>query len=220
MINTKFDAEFDEVLAAITHEMKSPIALIKANLELLKLTATESREKSFEMILRELENLENMSQNLINIVKNTGDKEKIFLFDVIENVLEPYINTHKNIEFNIVCTDEDTSVMGSMFIMEILINNLVKNAVEAIHQRGVEEGHINILIVHEYDKVSIEVVDNGIGLCITDKERVFDKFYTTKSHGSGIGLSIVKHILKEYDGYVSLANNIYGGCTASVVFVR
>ncbi len=220
MINTRFETEFDEVLSAITHEMKSPIALIKANLELLRLTATETREKSFDMILRELENLENMSQNLINIVKNAGDKEQIFLVDVVENVLDSYIDTHKNIEFNIVCTDDDISVMGSMFIMEILINNLVKNAVEAIYQRGSEEGHINILIVNEYDKVSIEVVDDGIGLRDTDESRLFEKFYTTKAQGSGIGLSIVKYILKEYDGYVALDNNIYGGCTASVVFVR
>ncbi len=220
MINTKFDTEFDEVLSAITHEMKSPIALIKANLELLKLTSNGTVDKSFDMMLRELDSLENMSQNLVNIVKNVGDKEQIFLVDVVENVLESYINTHKDIEFNIVCTDEEISVMGSMFIMEILVNNLIKNAVEAIYQRGVSEGHINVLIVHEYDKVSIEVVDNGIGLEVSDKAKLFDKFYTTKASGSGIGLSIVKYILKEYDGYFALDNNIYGGCTASVVFVR
>ncbi len=220
MINTKFETEFDEVLSAITHEMKSPIALIKANLELLKLTQSEAKDTNYDMILRELKNLENMSQNLINIVKNAGDKEQVFLVDVVENVLESYINTHQNIEFNVVCNDEDISVMGSTFIMEILINNLVKNAVEAIHQRGSNGGHVNVLIIHEYDKVSIEVVDDGVGLSVVDENRVFDKFYTTKSHGSGIGLSIVKYILKEYDGYVALDNNIYGGCTASVVFVR
>ncbi len=220
MVNSKFDTEFDNFLSVISHEMKSPIALIKANLELMKLTTDNQFEENLDMIVRELEHLENMSKNLIEILKNKDDKEKLFIMDIVERILDKYIQSHKNIEFNLVCKDEDISMMGSAFAMETLINNLIKNAIEAIYQRGEEDGYVNVYIVQEYDKVSIEVVDNGIGLCVLDREQVFDKFYTTKKQGSGIGLSIVKYILKEYDGYVSLDNNVYGGCTASVVFAK
>ncbi len=203
----------------ISHEMKSPIALIKANLELMRTTSIN--KKSFDMIFRELENLENMSKHLINTLKRSDDEdEKVFLLDVVETVVETYETTHTNIKFNVECENEEISIIGSHFQTEILVNNLIKNSVEAIEQGGVE-GFINIVISEDrnnVDGVVLEVVDNGVGLAKDDKPKIYNKFYTTKPTGSGLGLSIVKYILVAQNGHISLDNNVYGGCTATVVF--
>ncbi len=203
----------------ISHEMKSPIALIKANLELMR--TTNNNKNSYDMIFRELENLENMSKHLINTLRRNDDEdEKVFLLDVVETVVEAYGNTHNNIKFTIDCKDEEIYIIGSSFQTEILVNNLVKNSVEAIEQGGCE-GVINIVISEDRDNVNgvvLEIVDNGIGLAKDDKPKIYNKFYTTKPQGSGLGLSIVKYILVSQNGHITLDNNVYGGCTATVVF--
>ncbi len=210
---------FNEVLSVISHEMKSPIALIKANLELMRTTSINN--KSFDMIFRELENLENMSKHLINTLRrNEDEEEKVFLLDVVETVVEAYENTHNNINFTIDCKDEEAYIVGSSFQTEILVNNLVKNSVEAIEQGGAD-GFVNIVISEDknnVDGIVLEVIDNGVGLATDDKNKIYNKFFTTKPTGSGLGLSIVKYILVSQNGHVSLDNNVYGGCTATVVF--
>ncbi len=218
MISMRIDTNFNEVLSVISHEMKSPIALIKANLELMR--TTSSNNSSFDMIFRELDNLENMSKNLINTIKSSGDEEKVFILDIVEDVIESYENTHTNIEFSVECENEDVNILGSSYQIEILVNNLVKNAVEAIEQGG-HQGFVKVLIgkdVNSENTVVLEIMDNGVGLTADDKTKIYNKFYTTKQTGSGLGLSIVKYILGAQNGHMSLDNNVYGGCTASVVF--
>ncbi len=222
MISMGIDTNFNEVLSVISHEMKSPIALIKANLELMRTTNTDSNKNSnsFDMIFRELDNLENMSKNLINTIKSSSDEEQVFILDIVEDVIESYENTHKNINFSVECENEDISIVGSSYQMGILVNNLIKNAVEAIEQGGIE-GFVNVVITKDLNNdngVTLEVVDNGVGLTADDKTKIYNKFYTTKATGSGLGLSIVKYILGAQKGHISLDNNVYGGCTASVVF--
>ncbi len=219
MISMRIDTNFNEVLSVISHEMKSPIALIKANLELMRLTSLDntSNSNSFDMIFRELENLENMSKNLINTIKSSNEEEQVFIFDIVEDVIEAYENTHKNISFKVECENEDISILSSSYQIEILVNNLIKNAVEAIEQGGME-GFINVVIYKDEKGIVLEVVDNGVGLTADDKSKIYNKFYTTKQTGSGLGLSIVKYILGAQNGHMSLDNNVYGGCTASVVF--
>ncbi len=222
MISMRIDTNFNEVLSVISHEMKSPIALIKANLELMRTTSTDiiNNNNSFDMIFRELENLENMSRNLINTIKSSGDEEQVFILDIVEEVVESYESSHSNINFTVECENEDISIVGSSYQMEILVNNLIKNAVEAIEQGGIE-GFVKIIIskdINNSNGVVLEVVDNGVGLTADDKTKIYNKFYTTKPTGSGLGLSIVKYILGTQNGHMSLDNNVYGGCTASIVF--
>lgn len=221
MISMPINTEFNDILSVISHEMKSPIALIKANLELLKITKCNEHDNSFDMIFRELENLEKMSINLINSLRNDNTNEKIFVIDLIESALEPYANTHKNIKFTIDCENEDIYILGSNFHIETLINNIVKNAIEAIYEKSNpqinNESFINVQISTIFDKVNIDIIDNGVGL---DDENLNDnlpKYYTTKKNGSGLGLSIVKYILNLYDGSINISNNVYGGCTTSII---
>lgn len=220
MITMQINTEFNDVLSLISHEMKSPIALIKANLELLKVTNYSADDNSFDMIFKELDNLEKMSLSLINTLKNENTKEKVFIVDLIEEILEPYANIHKNINFTICCDDEDLHIIGSNYHIEVLINNLIKNAVEAISEKNeyqhTDESFINVNISSSLNKIKIEVVDNGIGLNTESCKNYDDKFYTSKKNGSGLGLSIVKYILNLYNGSLSIKNNIHGGCTATV----
>ncbi len=218
MISMSIDSNFNEMLSVISHEMKNPISLIKANLELLRLSATDfSVYKNLEMISRELDELEQISYNLIQTLKCENDIEKVFLVDMAEDILEPYENTHTDIEFSIETNNEEIYLYGSNFQISLILKNLVKNAVEAIHQRGYG-GFVKINLIDEGSRVIIEVIDNGIGLQSSDKDKIYEKFYTTKSTGTGLGLSIIKYILSTKDGHVTLDNNFYGGCTASVVF--
>ncbi len=215
MVNINVNSEFDKMLSVISHEMKSPISLIKANVELLKLKYDNNIE-NFDMIFRELENLESLSQSFIQAMKREED-EKVFLIDVFEDVLESYEFSHKNIHFEIDCEDDDINISGSYQQMKILANNLIKNAVEAIYQQGIS-GFVNVKIYKHNEKIVLEVIDDGIGLNNANKDDVYTKYYTTKKNGSGLGLSIIKYILSSKNAHIRLDNNVYGGCTATVIW--
>ncbi len=216
MLNINVDSDLDKMLSVISHEMKSPISLIKANVELLKLKHNSDTE-NFDMIFRELENLESISQNFIQAIKYNNKDEKVFLIEIVEEVIESYELSHTNIHFEINCEEDDINIYGSYHQIKILVNNLIKNSVEAIYQQGIT-GFVNVKIYKHNEKVVLEVIDNGIGLSNTNKEAVYNKYYTTKKDGSGLGLSIIKYILSSKNAHIRLDNNIYGGCTATVIW--
>ncbi len=77
----------------------------------------------------------------------------------------------------------------------------MKNALEAVDPRG-PEGRVEVNLFADGERVTVEVVDNGIGISAEDRDRIFLPFFTTKPSGTGLGLSIVKKIVDLHGGEV------------------
>jgi signal transduction histidine kinase len=96
-----------------------------------------------------------------------------------------------------------------------IITNLVKNAIQAIPEQQ-ENKVVAVTVKKESNHVIISVSDNGIGIAIADFNRIFEPKFTTKSSGMGLGLSIIKNIIENYNGTITFVSRKGKGTTFTV----
>ncbi|HET7360938.1 MAG TPA: ATP-binding protein, partial [Salinimicrobium sp.] len=99
-----------------------------------------------------------------------------------------------------------------------VITNLVKNAVQAVE--GVQNPAIIVSVSEEENLVWIRISDNGKGISEENKEKIFEPKFTTKSSGMGLGLAMVKHIVENYNGGISLTSKLNKGTIFKVYFPK
>jgi two-component system, NtrC family, nitrogen regulation sensor histidine kinase NtrY len=138
--------------------------------------------------------------------KNPEVKPESFdLLRLVQKITElfaPDIEKNKiRLQYNFQKTSIETKA-DPILIEQVLIN-LIKNAIEAVPHDG--SGMINIHVKKEF-KVQVSVSDNGVGIPPEIRERIFIPFFTTKSRGSGVGLSLCKQIMKLHDGNIWLSS--------------
>ena len=124
------------------------------------------------------------NQDLVAIIKST-----VVVYEEREN-------------YSIVLDIENKKVdvlIDKAQIIQVL-NNLIKNSIQALY--GKEKGEISISCKAEKESVIVRVSDNGVGIKELDKEKIFIPHFTTKSTGSGIGLSLVKQIIENHSGEI------------------
>lgn len=200
-----------EAAAALAHEVKNPLALIRANMDLIRpAVSDEESKKCIELIYREIDRINSV---VTGYVFSREESEIIFVEDLICDVIDEYhVTDNKSVEFIIEAADEDLCVKASYSKLCILFFNIYKNAVEAVEEKGV------ILTEIEGDKelVTVKVTDNGKGLDEGIAAAVGQPFVSGKEDGMGLGIAICKRIAQEYGGDVNLENVKEGGCRATV----
>ena len=87
--------------------------------------------------------------------------------------------------------------------------NLLQNAQQALN--GIDQGKIRVTISVVDHQCLVEVIDNGCGISSKEAGRIFTPHFTTKSSGSGIGLSLVKQIVEKHGGIISFESNVNKG---------
>lgn len=200
-----------EAAATLAHEVKNPLALIRANVDLLKAGANgEESKKCIELIYREIDRINNVVTGYVFSKENS---EIIFIEDLICDVIDEYhVTDNKSVEFVIEAADEELCVRASYSKLCILFFNIYKNAVEAVEEKGV----IITEIEENNELVTVKVTDNGKGLDEDIADAVGQPFVSGKEDGMGLGIAICKRIAQEYGGDVRLENAKEGGCRAVV----
>jgi len=100
----------------------------------------------------------------------------------------------QNIQINLTIDDKAILVTGDRNRLKQVFLNLVKNSMESMKHGGI----LSIETVLSADHAEITVTDEGYGIPGQDKEKIFSPFFTTKSHGTGLGLCISKRIIEEH----------------------
>jgi len=96
------------------------------------------------------------------------------------------------------------------------ISNLVKNAIQAIPRQ--RKGEILVRLHQEIGQIKISITDNGKGIPEHEQEKIFEPYFTTKSGGTGLGLAMVKNMLKEFGASISFETIENEGTTFTIVF--
>ncbi len=203
----------NELAAALAHEIKNPIAIIRANIDYIKLSVNPSLTNCFNVIEKELNKLNSLITDYTTIFQPNNKNELIFMEDLIYDVAEEFnIITSKEIHFTFNI-DSEINIMGDYKKLSILLFNLYKNSVEAIKEKGT----INTKMYQKNNIVYIEISDTGCGIPEGLINNIGTPFLTTKANGSGLGIMICKTIVDAHNGKM-LIENTKKGCKTTLEF--
>jgi len=221
----KRNAEF---VSAVSHEMKTPLAGIKAYVELLAdgdVEDEETREEFLDVISGQADRLQRLVENLLNIARIEAgvvnvSKQTRSLNELLEealNVVQPSAEA-KQIE---LVSELSPMYLGVLVDRDMLLQaaiNLLSNAIKYTP----EQGRVTLRSRLENKQVRFEVQDTGVGLSEEDAQRVFEKFYRVKKDknmaaGTGLGLPLAKHIVEDvHGGRLTVESKLGEGSTFSV----
>ena len=189
--------------ASLAHEIRNPLVAIKTFFQLLPVRYNEPsfREEFSAIIQEEVARIEDLSQSLLDSSKpSVGTMTPISLKDVGSAALDLVTSKgrQKGIEMTKDFSVDDDMVMADPASLRQVLLNILINAIDAIDQ---EQQHklIRLGIYNSQGKVWIEVEDNGKGMSEEIRKNIFKPFYTTKTHGFGLGLTVSGEILNEHD---------------------
>ena len=187
------------------HQLGTPISSLMAWTEVLK--EKYPADDLIPVMEHDVERLRRVAERFSKI----GSKPEPVAEDVVtvvENAVE-YVK-HRSpakVQYVVDYPRRPITVRMNVHLIEWVIENLCKNAIDAMNGEGV----ITISVSHDDDKAYIEVADTGRGIAKSNRKRVFEPGYTTKARGWGLGLSLVKRIMEEYHkGRVFVKNSVPG----------
>ncbi len=220
---TKELAKTDELrrdlMANVSHDLKTPLTLIRAYAEAardLDYNKKDKREKDLNIIVEETERLTLLVNDILELskIESNIDEiniEKFSIKDLISSIVDRFAIL-KNDGFKFVINGDDVTVSTDKKKIERVIYNLVSNAV---NYTG-DDKLVTINIINSNNIVRVEVIDTGKGIDSSDIDLIWDKYYKVDKHhkrnkyGTGLGLSIVKSILTSLNckyGVISKKNS-------------
>jgi signal transduction histidine kinase len=216
-------------VANVSHELKTPLSLLSLFSEILELGRVNSEDKKTEYygILRhESLRLNKMIDNILDFSKiEAGRKTYDFaggdITEVIENVLSSYRYQIVNSGFDVQTKLQPDlpPVLMDCDAMAQAISNLLDNAIKY----SGEKKHLTITTETVGADLSIEITDQGIGIPRAEQAKIFDKFYRVGNglvhdvKGSGLGLSLVKHIIEAHKGSISVESEVGKGSRFTIL---
>ena len=200
-----------EFVSAASHEMKTPLAGIRAYVELLldeEAEDPETREEFLEVISTQAERLQRLIENLLNLARIEAgvvsvDKQTQSLNDLLEKAFSVVLPSAEQKEIDLV-QDLSPMYLGVLADRDMIMQsaiNLLSNAIKYTHQGG----RVALRSRTEDNAAVFEVEDTGVGLTKEDAQNVFKKFYRVKKDqqmagGTGLGLPLAKHIVEDVHG--------------------
>ena len=211
-----------EFVANVSHELKTPLTSIKGFSETLRyVDDSETKNKFLDIIDKESERLTNLINDILILsnIENIHKMESEYFNpgDVIENVLDMVKSQAYKKSIIIKYNDcFNSEILGSKDKFHQLAVNLIENAIKYSNENGIVK--IDLTLEEQY--FVFKVKDNGIGIPKNDIPRIFERFYrvdkSTSTRGTGLGLAIVKHIVKLFNGEISVKSKVGIGSTFTV----
>lgn len=221
-----------ELVANVSHELKTPLASIKAFAETLQLGAIDDPEHNRNFVARIEEQADRLHQlivDMIQIARVEAGRETFEIVDVSLAELLAECETQfsgqaasRKIVLQVEHPPADIHIRADEEGVRTIINNLVDNALKYTP----EMGKVFVRCRCFPDAVTLEVEDTGIGIAEKDQARVFERFFrvdkarSREMGGTGLGLSIVKHLAQAFGGAVGLESQLRKGSTFRVRLPR
>ncbi|MEP6818000.1 MAG: HAMP domain-containing sensor histidine kinase [bacterium] len=205
-----------DFVSNVSHELRTPLALIRLyaeTLELGRITTEEKKDDYYRIIRKESERLTALINNILDFSRiEAGRKEYDFretdIAELVRNTLDSYryqieqqgFAFEQSIDSSIPAVRIDREAIARALV------NLVNNALKY----SANEKFLGVRLYRANDRLKLEVVDRGIGITRREQSKIFEKFYRTgdplvhNTKGSGLGLSLVRHITRAHGGEVEV----------------
>jgi signal transduction histidine kinase len=198
------------------HQLGTPLSSLIAWVEYLKTKDIDS--KLIDELTKDIDRLEMITERFSKI-GSVPKLEQTSVYDIIEktvNYLKSRISGNVTIDIHAPKNGETTALMNASLFSWVL-ENLIKNAVDAMEGKGA----INIHIIDQVQYVYIDISDTGKGISKKNFKTIFEPGYTTKQRGWGLGLSLVKRIIENYhSGKIFVKNSSPHGTTFRIVLKK
>jgi two-component system, OmpR family, sensor histidine kinase CiaH len=212
----------ENFMMAITHELKTPIAITKLNLETLqkRVLSDKQQQKLITITIQEANRLNALCNNMLltTQIEAGGYKtmnESIDIAKLARECVHNFTLRYPNRKIETQVTGE-IFIKGDMLLLELAVNNLLDNAIK---YSGKED--IVLLKMFQAKKLThVQVIDEGPGIPDADKQKIFEKYFRRsqeQAKGTGLGLYLAKKIAKVHNGDIVLSDNISHGCIFDII---
>ncbi len=195
-----------------SHELRTPLTAIRGFLELLEPDESGENAKWLDAVRRNTDRMTAIVEDLLHLSRLEGvhpdfSPSRVDLCRLVREAAEPFIRRaeEKGLALVLQTPDDLPPIQGDAFQLEQMLVNLIDNAV-----KYTESGQIRVSCLREDGRVILEVADTGIGIAEEHRDRIFERFYVVdKSRsrrlgGTGLGLSLVKHIVMLHGGGIEV----------------
>ena len=194
---------YAEKAAFFAHEIKNPLAVIKANVQLIELDNKGVNEKSFKTVYECIEKINGLIKENMEYIKNAEKAAESNVVKILKHILEKY-------------EAEGSRQISFKSDKECVEVNCSSELLESLVEATKDGDSISIEVKIRRKKAVIKVTDTGCGISEAELARVGELFYTTKKGGSGVGLFMCKRIVEQNGGKLKVENNRPKGTKVTV----
>lgn len=212
-LNDKESESWNKLSHVLTHEIMNTIAPI-ISLSQTLISYPELSEKTIrglDIIREQSERLMEFTESFRHLTYLPQPEKQVFSLSNLLVKLKELLSTdfqESKIQLTIQCLPESISILGDKKQLSQVFLNLLKNAMQALEINSTQKT-ISIH-VEQKEHVTIDIADNGSGIPSEIQEKVFIPFFTTKSEGTGIGLSLCKEIIRRHEGHLFIYESRQG----------
>ncbi len=222
-------ASLTNLAASVAHEIKNPLGAISIHIQLLQKAIAKARGKDnqipdkkfvenyLDIVNEEIDNLNKIVVDFLFAVRPvSANLELLHPNQIIEKLvdfLKPEYDKEKiGIEVEL-CKEDIRLLLDEKLFREVIVN-LSQNAIYAINEnKKIKDGCLKIKTYIKDDRYHLEISDNGCGMTEEKVSRIFEPYYTTKATGTGLGLTMVYKIIKEFSGDINVESELNKGTT-------
>jgi signal transduction histidine kinase len=212
-------------MLAVTHELKSPIAAVKLNLQTLQRHKLDEDKVAMliDKSIKESSRLNDLCNNMLLASQMEGRqykaaKEPLSFRDLVTQAYQDYDNRYPG-RFITDITESEMTLIADRLMLQMAMNNLLENAVKY----APADKATLIKLFEKGGYVCLQVIDEGIGIPDDEKQKVFRKFYrvgnenTRRTKGTGLGLYLTRKIVLQHKGKISVRDNKPNGSCFEVL---
>jgi len=221
----KLSQQQQNFMMAITHELKTPIAVTKLNLETLQKRTLndEQRQKLISATIQEANRLNALCNNMLltseielgryNIIKESIDFAKLVTecaHDFIIRFPDRKIEAH---------LPGEAYILGDLLLLTLAVNNLLDNAIKYSGKEDI----VLLTMLQTSKETKLQVIDEGPGIPPGDREKIFEKYYRgnmRQKKGTGLGLYLTRKIVQEHHGTIRMKDNFPHGSIFEISLVK
>ncbi|MBI3560778.1 MAG: HAMP domain-containing histidine kinase [Gammaproteobacteria bacterium] len=222
------DAKRRELIASVSHDLRTPLASMMGYLETLLLKdseyPTEARRRYLQIAYRHCQDLAKLVAELFELarlesVETLLNIEPFSLAELVQDVAQKFrlAVSKRNIVLHTELGKQASFAYGDIGLIQRVLENLLENAL----RHTPPQGRITLSLIPGRDKITVGISDTGCGIAARDLPHVFDRFYRAQQHRgdskqhAGLGLAIAKHIVSLHGGTISASSTEQRGTTVS-----
>ncbi len=203
MLKTEKMTAIGNLSARISHDLRNTLTVIKSEVSLMSLQDSKdgNMEKRVQRLMRAIDKMDYQIGGVLDFVRErplkiTKFSSNTLIQHALENIIVPD-------GIKIITPEQDVSMTGDLLKLEIVLSNIIINAIQAIESSGT----ITVSIEDKPDILAISISDSGPGIPEKYMTKIFEPLFTTKQRGTGLGLASCNIIVKSHGGQILVKNN-------------